>query len=165
MQKLEIPEGVQLSVEANKLKVQGPKGTAEKEIKGTKFSIKMEGNTAVIESTGKMMENTIKAHISNLIIGVTEGYERKMKMLHAHFPMTFEVKGNTMYIKNFLGERKPRKAKVVGDAKVSVKGQFVTISALNKEYIGQTVANIREATKVKKKDVRIFQDGIYLTGD
>ena len=165
MQKLEIPEGVQLSVEANKLRAQGPKGTAEKEIKGTLFSLKMEGNTAVIESTGKMMENTIKAHISNLIIGVTEGYERKMKMLHAHFPMTLEVKGNTIYIKNFIGERKPRKAKVVGDAKVSVLGQFFTISGSNKEYVGQTVANIREATKIKKKDVRIFQEGIYLTGD
>ena len=66
-------------------------------------------------------------------------------------------------IDNFLGERSPRKAKIIGDdVKVSVKGEDVTITGINKEHVGQTMANIEQATKIKGRDPRIFQDGIYL---
>ena len=46
--------------------------------------------------------------------------------------------------------------------KVSVKGEDVTITGINKEHVGQTMANIEQATKIKGRDPRIFQDGIYL---
>ena len=85
-----------------------------------------------------------------------------MKIVYAHFPMTVKVKGNIVTIDNFLGERSPRVAKIIGDAKVSVKGEDVTITGINKEEVGQTMANIEQATKIKGRDPRIFQDGIYL---
>jgi large subunit ribosomal protein L6 len=86
-----------------------------------------------------------------------------MKIVYAHFPMTVKVQGKTVTIDNFLGERSPRVAKIIGDdVKVQVKGDDVTITGINKEHVGQTMANIEQATKIKRRDPRIFQDGIYL---
>ena len=66
-------------------------------------------------------------------------------------------------IENFIGERHPRSSKIVGDAKVQVKGDEVIITGVNKEDVGQTMANLEQATKIRGKDPRVFQDGIYLT--
>ncbi|MGB1098957.1 MAG: 50S ribosomal protein L6, partial [Poseidonia sp.] len=47
------------------------------------------------------------------------------------------------------------------DVKVSNKVE-VTVSGIDKEAVGQTAANIERCTTVKKRDRRVFQDGIYL---
>ena len=47
--------------------------------------------------------------------------------------------------------------------KVEVKGDSITITGVDREKIGQTVANIERATRVKNRDVRVFQDGVYRT--
>ncbi len=108
------------------------------------------------------MLETIKAHINNMITGVTKGFTYKMKIVYAHFPMTVKVQGDKVIIENFLGERHPRKAKILGDTKVQVKGDEVHITGIDKEDVGQTMANIEQATKIKRRDPRVFQDGIYL---
>lgn len=78
-----------------------------------------------------------------------------------HFPIALEVKGNTLLIKNLFGERIPREAKIVGDTKLEVKGQEIIVKGVDIYDVGQTITNIRKACKVKQKDTRIFQDGIY----
>jgi large subunit ribosomal protein L6 len=65
-------------------------------------------------------------------------------------------------VDNFLGEKTPRTTRIVGDCKVAVKGTELTVQGIDKEEVGQTVANIEKLTKVKKRDPRVFQDGIYL---
>jgi large subunit ribosomal protein L6 len=54
---------------------------------------------------------------------------------------------------------------VVGETQVKVKGQDVTISGPDKEAVGQTAANMKNILKIKDKDPRIFQDGIYYAGE
>ncbi|HDL15060.1 MAG TPA: 50S ribosomal protein L6, partial [Euryarchaeota archaeon] len=73
-----------------------------------------------------------------------------------------KVKGNEVIVENFLGERVPRKTEIFGICKVKVKGQEVTVEGINKEDVGQTAARLEQLTKIKGKDRRIFQDGIYL---
>ena len=109
------------------------------------------------------MIGTTRAHLNNMITGVTDGFTYHMKIVYAHFPMTVKAQGDTVTIDNFIGERHPRSAKIVGDAKVQVKGDEVIITGVNKEDVGQTMANLEQATKIKGKDPRVFQDGIYLT--
>jgi len=109
------------------------------------------------------MLGTIRSHITNMIKGVNEGFTYHMKIVYAHFPMTVKVAGNKVIIENFLGERYPRNAKIVGSSKVKVKGDQVTITGIDKEDVGQTMANLEQATKIKGRDPRVFQDGIYLT--
>ena len=85
-----------------------------------------------------------------------------MTILYAHFPMQVKVDGKTLVIGNFLGEKKPRIAKILGETKVKVSGNEVAVSGINKEDVGQTAANIEQKTKIKRFDPRIFQDGIYI---
>jgi len=142
------------------VKVKGSKGELEKNF-GLNIELKKDGNKIKVSAKEKAMLNTIRGIINNMAVGVQEGYTRKMKVNYAHFPMSLEIKGNIVFIKNFIGEKHPRKSKIVGEVKVSIKGQEVTITGLDKEHVSQTVANLRMATKIKDKDPRIFQDGIY----
>jgi large subunit ribosomal protein L6 len=157
-----VPQGVQISVEKCIVSVKGPKGEDSRDFcnSGAKIERTSEG---IHVSAEKKMANTIEAHIRNMIKGVSEGYGFKMKMLYSHFPMALEVKGGELVIKNFIGEKQPRRVKIVGKTKIEVKGQELTISGSNKEHVGQTVANIKTATKILRRDSRVFQDGIYIT--
>lgn len=157
---MQISEGVSLDYQNNKLKAKGPKGEVSRDFPHT-TQLKINGNDFTVSAPNKALENTAYAHIKNMMVGVKDGFKTKMKMIFAHFPMTVEIKGKDMFIKNFLGEKQPRKAVIVGDVKIEVKGQEVFVSGSNIEFVGQTVANIRTATKIRFKDGRVFQDGIY----
>ena len=97
-----------------------------------------------------------------MIKGVTEGYECKMKTVFSHFPIKTSVEGNQLIIQNFLGERFSRKADILENVKIDIKGENLTVTGIDKEKVGQTAANIERATKVKNRDIRVFQDGIYI---
>lgn len=163
-----IPNELKPILKDNILTIEGPKGKAGKEFKSRIAEIKLEGNTAVIESrkesrTGKAIINTFRAHIKNLIKGVTEGYEARMKICYSHYPCTAKVEGDKLIIENFVGEKIPRTALILGDCKVKVNGAELIITGNSKELVGQTAANIETATKIRKKDLRCFQDGIWIT--
>lgn len=160
---MEIPEGVTVTVDKTKVSVSGPKGQIEKTF-SPRAAIKVDGNKVEV-TAGKALKGTVEAVIGNMMKGAKDGYEKKMKLLYAHFPVTIEVKGKDITIKNFLGEREPRRTHVVGETQVKVKGQDVTITGPDKEAVGQTAANMKNTLKIKEKDPRIFQDGIYYAGD
>jgi len=86
-----------------------------------------------------------------------------MKVVYAHFPINVSVEGKLVVIKNFAGEKTPRHAHIFGDVKVDVKGQDIVLKGLDREEVGQTAANIETATKIRRKDIRVFQDGVYIT--
>ncbi len=157
---MEIPQGINVRVDGRKVVVKGPQGEVQKTLaKGT--SVKVSGSSLEVESADKAISGTSEALIRGMIEGASKGYTRNMKLLHAHFPISIEVKGSEITIKNFLGEKMPRKTVLVGNTKVQAKGQAVTISGPDKEAVGQTLANIRTAMRIKDKDGRVFQDGIY----
>ena len=158
---IEVPDSVKVELSNNELNISGPKGSIKRWFRPSFVSISLDGSKITINGKNKMHENTARAHIQNMITGVTDGFERKMVIRYAHFPMNVEIKGKDIIIKNFIGEKVPRKTKISGDVTVKVKGQELIISGINKEDVGQTVANIRAITRIKGKDPRIFQDGIY----
>lgn len=108
------------------------------------------------------MVGTIRAHINNMIKGVTEGFTYKLKIRYAHFPMKVSVKGNEVIIENFLGEKHPRRARIMEGVTVKISGEDVIVTGIDKEKVGQTAANIEQATRIKGRDPRVFQDGIYI---
>lgn len=169
--KVKIPEGVEVKVEGMKVLVKGPKGELERnffsplysgyislEVKENEFIVKSENERRKI----KAMLGTIAAHVRNMIKGVTQGYRYKLKAVYVHFPMSVEVKCDKVIIKNFLGEKTPRIAKIVGNVSVKIQGQEIIVEGIDKEEVGQTAANLEQATRVTHLDRRIFQDGIYL---
>lgn len=155
-----IPAGVTAQVRGFTVSASGPKGKNERSLplRGVKITLK----GANIEVNGPLREvGTVRSHIFNMLNGSKDGYTQKMKVIYAHFPIAIEVKGKDMVVKNFVGEKQPRKVKIIGDTKVEAKVPTVTVSGPCKEDVFQTVANIRQATKIKNRDSRIFQDGIY----
>jgi large subunit ribosomal protein L6 len=106
--------------------------------------------------------NTITAHVRNMIKGVSEGFTYKLKIVFVHFPMTVRVQGKVFVIQNFIGERQDRYADIAGDARVTVEGEDVIVEGVDIEEVSQTAANIQQACKIRKKDLRKFLDGIYV---
>lgn len=165
-EEIEIPDGVEIEI-GNKIKVKGKGGILEKKLTHPRIGIKKNNNKIEVrcdlprKKEGALV-GTFAAHIKNMVKGVTRGFEYKMKTVYSHFPIKTSAKGNEVIIENFLGERHPRKARIVGDAKVEIEKDELIVKGINIEEVGQTVANIERAVKVKKRDIRIFQDGIYL---
>lgn len=165
--KVEIPADVTVTYANRIITVSGPKGQNVKELYYPGIMITVDGGEVVVDTEimrkkYKAMVGTYASHISNMIKGVTEGFEYKMNIVYSHFPMQTKVEGKTFVISNFLGEKKPRIVKIVGETTVKISGNSVVISGINKEDVGQTTANIEQGTKIKRFDPRVFQDGIYV---
>ena len=163
---LALPEGVSVDSSSSDIKITGPRGDLTRKFKhaSMKFEqgenqLKIIGNK--LRKKEKALIGTWKAHLSNMIKGVNQGFKYEMKIVFAHFPMKVVVKGNIVAIDNFLGEKDTRNSAIVGAAKVKVKGDIVTIEGNNVEEVGQTAGNLEKATVVKGRDIRVFQDGIY----
>jgi large subunit ribosomal protein L6 len=165
-EEIPIPEGIEVTI-TDEVSVTGSKGELKRNFKQKAIRILKDDGKIVLEAQfpkkrDKAMLGTIKSHINNMITGLTDGFTYKMKIVYAHFPMTVKIVESKVVIENFLGERHPRTAKILGDSKVQIKGDEVIVSGVNKEDVGQTMANIEQATKIKGRDPRVFQDGIYL---
>ncbi|MDD1754993.1 MAG: 50S ribosomal protein L6 [Methanothrix sp.] len=164
---VEIPEGVAVAVDGNTVTVKGPKGEVSRQLSYPEIEIKKEDSILVVNSRldrkrQRAMVGTLAAHIGNMIAGVTKGYEYKMKVVYSHFPIQLKAASDELIINNFLGERRPRSARILPGTKVNIGKDEVTITGIDKECVGQTMANIEQATRVRGFDIRIFQDGIYL---
>ena len=166
-EEVEIPEGVEVTVEGNTVKVKGPKGELQRELKYPGVKIFTEDGKVVIykefpRKKDIAIARTFKAHIANMIKGVTEGFTYRLKVVYSHFPISVKVQGDEVIIENFLGEKAPRRAKIFPGVTVKVRGQEIVVEGIDKEAVGQTAANIEQATRITKWDRRVFQDGIYI---
>jgi len=163
-----IPEGVNVAISNIKsISISGPLGSLQRELWYPGVTIKKVDSEIIVDTETPRKEQlamlgTYESHLKNMITGVSKGYEYKMKVVYSHFPIQLKTEGNYLVISNFLGEKKSRKAGIMGNTRVTLKGDQVIISGINKEDVGQTAANIRMATKIKRFDPRVFQDGVYL---
>ena len=166
-EEIEIPEGINAHIKDDEMIMK--KDSFElKRILNSRINVKIEENKIVVESgtskNEKKIFGTIKAHIRNMIKGLTEGFKYKLQISTVHFPITVEHdKGNNqLIVKNFLGERKDRVIKLIEGVDIKTDKEFIEIESIDIEKAGQCAANIEKGTKVRKKDRRIFQDGIFI---
>jgi large subunit ribosomal protein L6 len=164
---VDLAEGVTASVDGRVLTVKGPLGKVSKNLHKIHVDMAVEGAKVKLtpfsdKKQDVVSTNTVSSIVRNMVTGVTEGYLYRMKVVFAHFPVTVKVKGDTVVVENFMGERSARTTKIVGDCKVTVDGDDIIIKGVSLEDVGQTSANLEQATKIKRKDQRIFLDGIYV---
>jgi len=168
---IEIPNDIQVEIDNFKINVKGPKGNLEKNFYNPLFKkdilIQKNDNKITISTESKKrkikaMIGTIESHINNMFLGVKEGFQAKLKIVYMHFPFTVKISGKEVLINNFLGEKTPRKAKIIGDCKVEVQDDEITVSGISKDDVGQTAAQFERATRIKQRDRRVFQDSIVI---
>lgn len=166
-----IPEQVSVQVEGRTVKVKGPLGSLQDDLSHLPVSINVDDNKVRLETTWPRkreigMLGTAAAHVRNMLRGVTQGYRYELRTVYAHFPVTVKVdeKAKVLKIENFTGEKTPRYAKIVEGVKVVVKGEDISVEGIDLKSVSQTAANIQDSTKIKKKDLRVFLDGIYVSG-
>ncbi|MEM0441489.1 MAG: 50S ribosomal protein L6 [Candidatus Caldarchaeum sp.] len=164
---LPLPTDASVKVEGKQLIFEGKKGRFVKDVSHIPADIKIENGKIVFRVPGrsrkaKALAGTLVSIVKNGIEGVSKGYTYKLKIISSHFPITVKVVGKEVHISNFIGERYVRKAQIVGDVSVQVKGDEIIVSGIDKEKVGQTAANIENATKIPRKDPRKFLDGIYV---
>jgi large subunit ribosomal protein L6 len=164
---IQVPDGVEVTIEGRKVTVKGAKGALTRDFSYVPISI--EGNSKTVRVWAEWprkkeasLVGTIYSHIQNMITGVAKGFSYKLKIVFSHFPISVKVQGKTVVIENFTGERRARRVKMIGDVKVKVQSEDIVVEGINLEDVSQTAANIEQATKVKKKDPRVFLDGIYV---
>ncbi len=164
-----VPQGVEVQLEGGRVKVNGPKGSLSEDLSHLPVNFELTKGQLVVSPRWPTKRSIAKAgtaaaHVKNMIQGVTEGYTYKLKITYAHFPVTvkaFDKEGKVL-IENFVGEKTPRVARIVGDAKVKVSGEDILVQGTRLEDVSQTASNIESATKIKEKDQRVFLDGIYI---
>jgi large subunit ribosomal protein L6 len=160
-----VPEGIEIETKDRVVSIK--KGGKEVTKRYEGFNAKREDNKIVLynEKATKNEKKLLKsfaAHLRNAIKGLQEKYIYQLKICFVHFPVTVELKGNEFLVKNFLGEKVPRKAKILPDVDVKLEKDLITISSCDKEKAGQTAANIETATRIRNRDRRVFQDGIFI---
>jgi len=167
-QTVEIPEGVSVQLKDSKIIVKGPEGELSRDFKLGKVQIKINGKEISIGNKSatkneKKIINTVWAHVQNMIKGVKEKFVYKLKICYGHFPFTVKQEGNKIRIKNFLGEKVDRMVNLPEGIEIEINKEIITIKSINKELAGQASANFEIATKIRGRDKRKFQDGIYIT--
>lgn len=162
-----LAEGVTCTIENNMVVMKAEKGEVKRSFLNPRVSINQKDGKIVLESKNatkkeKMIHNTYRAHLNNMMKGAKEGHVYKLKICSGHFPMNVSLNGNEITIKNFIGEKVPRVLKFKEGVDVKLDGTEITVTSVDKELAGQTAAEIEKLTRIKGKDLRIFQDGIYI---
>jgi len=164
---VEIPSDVEANVSDNQVLVKGPLGEIKRDFSHARVLIRIENGRLIVEAAWPNKKRaatvgTIRSHIQNMITGVVKGFTVKLKIVFAHFPMAVKILDDKVVIENFTGERRPRMARIHGDVKIKVDGDDIILQGIDLEEVTQTAANIQRATYIKKKDPRVFLDGIYV---
>jgi large subunit ribosomal protein L6 len=164
---VELPDGVSASLAGRTLTVKGKLGENKKHFDKVNVNLAVEGSKVTLtpfshKRKDNVIVNTVVSLINNMATGVTKGFTYKLKVVYAHFPISVKTKGDEIHVENFVGERSPRVAKVVGGCKVTVDGDDIIVKGVSVEDVGQTAANVELATKIRRKDQRIFLDGVYI---
>jgi len=174
-QTMDLPEGVKIEIKAKQIRVTGPRGVLTRNFKHLNLDFQMieEGRKLQVDAwfgTRKTMAaiRTAISHINNLITGVTKGYRYKMRFVYAHFPINASIGNdkNNIEIRNFLGEKKVRRVDMLKGVTVTrsekVKDELV-LEGNDIELVSRSCALINQKCHVKKKDIRKFLDGIYVS--
>lgn len=194
---VKIPKDIKASVKSRVVTITGTRGTLKRNFKHLAIDIHMTSprclkvekwfgtkkQLAAVRTVCSHIENMIKGkqilyfHIFKTILlniifdfflGVTKGFQYKMRAVYAHFPINCVTSesNTTIEIRNFLGEKYIRRVKMAEGVTVvnSTKQKDELIIEGNCiEAVSGSAAQIQQSTTVKNKDIRKFLDGLYVS--
>ena len=165
---IKIPAGVKVEIAEGIINVSSGANKVSKAIMSRDLNAEVSGDKVVFScSTNRKKTRTIlgtfEAHLKTMFNGVTTGNIYRLKICSGHFPMSVTISGQELTVKNFLGEKVPRVVHLDAMVKVTTDGNEVVVQGVDLEKVGAVAARIEKATGIKGRDLRVFQDGIYIT--
>jgi large subunit ribosomal protein L6 len=162
-----IPQGVMVKLKGREIEVKGEKGIIVKNFSQVPITIEQKESELSVSAVWprkkeRALVGTISSLIQNMITGVVKGFTYKLKIVYSHFPISIKIEGKRVNIENFLGERNPRRANILGNVSVTVVGDDILVKGIDIYEVSQTAANMEQATKIRNKDQRVFLDGLYV---
>ena len=140
-----VPAGVTVEIaENNKVTVKGPKGTLER-VLPAEMDIKMEGSEIVVSRPNdlkkmKSLHGLTRTLIHNMVIGVTEGYEKKLEVNGVGYRA--QKQGKKLVLS--LGYSHPVEMEDPEGLETVLDGQnIIVVKGIDKEKVGQYAAEIR----------------------
>ena len=168
---ISLPDDLTVNLEGSVVTLSKDGNSLSREFKHNKVSLRESSDGLEVycnlpRRSEKTIAGTWAAHLRNMVKGIDSGFEYRLKAVYSHFPMTLKVDGNVMTITNLFGEKVPRSANLPwspGEVQVRVENKVdVIVTGADREKVGQTAANIERSCKIRKRDRRVFQDGIYI---
>ena len=155
-----IPSGVEVTIEGQSVTVKGPKGQLSHTV-AEPITIRKDDDGALAverpddERLSKSLHGLSRTLVNNLVVGVTEGYEKKLEIVGVGYRV--QAKGPTQ-LEFALGFSHP----VVVDAPEGItfqveKPTLFSVHGIDKQKVGEVAANIRKIRKpepYKGKGVR-----------
>ena len=140
-----IPSGVTVENDGNLVKVSGPKGNLEMEIKNP-ISIEINGNEITLKKNAEtkeanMLHGTMNANLTNMINGVKDGFKKELEIIGVGYK--FAVKGDTLVIN--AGFSHPVNMTIPKNVKVeAVSNTEINLLSCDKVLLGEFAANVRK---------------------
>ncbi|OXM53840.1 50S ribosomal protein L6 [Amycolatopsis alba] len=141
-----VPSGVEVTIDGQQIKVKGPKGTLEHTIAEPIIVEKAENGTLEVkrpdeERTSRALHGLTRTLVNNLVVGVTEGYEKKLE-IHG---VGYRVQAKGSDLEFALGYSHPVKIEAPEGItfKVETPTRF-SVSGIDKQKVGQIAAVIRK---------------------
>jgi len=147
---IEIPEGVKLEISDKEVKVLGPKGELKQSIH-SEIKIEVKENKVIVFPKVKLVKRNrglwglYRALVSNMIEGVSKGFEKKLEIEGVGFRAI--VEGDSIILN--LGFSNPIKLKKVEGVDVIVEKNVITVSGIDKERVGFMAALIKKQKKAE----------------
>ena len=156
--KLTIPANVTVTINGSELNVKGPKGELNLNVDNL-ISVEVVDNTVLTKQKkaskrANVMQGTMNALINNMLIGVSQGFEKSLEAVGVGY--RFNVAGNKITIN--AGYSHPVVVEVpAGMSVTSESNTEITIHGIDKEKVAEFAANvrkIREPEPYKGKGIR-----------
>jgi large subunit ribosomal protein L6 len=155
---IEIPAGVDVTVDGSDVRVKGPKGELSLSV-ASPIEVRIEDSSVLVtrpddERASRSLHGLTRTLIANQILGVTQGYSKGLEIVGTGYRVA--AKGNG--IEFALGYSHPITVEPPAGISFAVEGNNrLTVSGIDKQAVGEVAANIRKLRKpepYKGKGVR-----------
>jgi large subunit ribosomal protein L6 len=149
-----IPQGVTVTREDGRILIRGPKGELF-HIVSSDIKVDIDGNVITIvpefekrmkEGKRKAQWGTTRAIIANKIMGVQEGFQKKLELEGVGYRAQAE---GTSTLVLYVGFTNPIRLEVPSGISVSVDKNVITVSGIDKAEVGQFAARVRKTREVE----------------